>query len=148
MVVGSRRELVERFPELDPLEVGLAPAAAVVVPLTAGLERLGVLHLAWSEPQPTVEEQTSFLGILGIQGGQALARVRTFEREHEIALAGGMGGIDDHGQVREPLEDRDGTQIQRLARRGLERADAMFTQQHLLIAARQDELGGVQQLFE
>jgi GAF domain-containing protein/anti-sigma regulatory factor (Ser/Thr protein kinase) len=85
VLVGSREELVDRFPELDPLEVGRAPAAAVVVPLTAGLERLGVLHLAWSEPQPSVQEQTSFLGILGIQGGQALARVRTFEQEHEIA---------------------------------------------------------------
>ena len=85
VLVGSRQELLDRFPELDPLEAGLAPAAAVVVPLTAGLERLGVLHLNWSEPQPRVHEQASFLGVLGIQGGQALARVRTFEREHEIA---------------------------------------------------------------
>jgi hypothetical protein len=41
-------------------------------------------------------------------------------------------GIDDHRQVRELLHHRDGVQVERVARVGLERADAALAQDHLL----------------
>ena len=64
------------------------------------------------------------------------------EREwlDEPALPGGMRRIDDHRQVGEVVEERDRGEVHRVARVGLERADAALAQDDVGVAAADDVL--------
>ncbi len=50
------------------------------------------------------------------------------QRLDQPALPGGMRRIDDHRQVGQVVDERDGGQVQRVAGVGLERADAALAQ--------------------
>src|SRR5216684_3685279 len=63
------------------------------------------------------------------------------KRQHEIGPAGRVRGIHHHGQVRTLLRQRDGGDVEGVARRRLESADAPFAEDHLVVAARQQILG-------
>src|SRR6516225_11004581 len=61
---------------------------------------------------------------------------------HQVAVAGGMGGIDDHRQVVVQLRVRDRGQVERVAQVRLKRPDSTLAKNHLLIASVEEVLGG------
>ena len=65
-----------------------------------------------------------------------------------VAPPGAVRGISGHGQVRQLFDDGDRRNIQRVARISFKSADAALAQNHLVVAARHDVLGGKQQLFQ
>ena len=75
-------------------------------------------------------------------------RGRARERLDEPAVARRVARVDDHRQVRVQLEPRDRAEVEREARRGLERADAALAQDHALVALLEHVVGGHQQLVE
>src|ERR1017187_5975540 len=74
-------------------------------------------------------------------GGQGGAR----HGSDDIAAAGAVRWVGDDGQVGEFLDDRDGGEIEGVARLGLEGADAALAEDDVVIAAGQDVLGGEQE---
>ena len=76
------------------------------------------------------------------------AAARARERLDEPPVARRVARVDDHRQVRVQLQPRHGAEVEREARRGLERADAALAQDHVLVALLQDVVGGHQQLVE
>ena len=66
-------------------------------------------------------------------------------RGDEIAPPSAMAGVSDDGQVREPLDERDGADVHRVARHFLEGANAAFAQNNVGVALREDVFRG--QLF-
>ena len=73
---------------------------------------------------------------------------RERQRQHEVAAPGGVARVDHHGQVRELLEHRHGHDVEREARRRLERADPALAEDHVLVALLEDVLRRHQQLLE
>jgi hypothetical protein len=56
--------------------------------------------------------------------------------------------VHDHRQVRQPLRDRHRADVERVARRLLERPDAAFAEHDVEVAALGDVLGGHQPLLD
>ena len=63
-------------------------------------------------------------------------------------LPGAVAGVEDHRQVGERFEHRDGVDIGGVAGGGLEGADAALAQDHPPVAVREDVFGRHQQLFD
>src|SRR6266540_1100676 len=72
---------------------------------------------------------------------------RPRKRQHELPPAGGMGGVDDHRQVRLLFQDGNGGQVEREARRRLESLDAAFAEDDPLVPFLGHVLGRHQQLL-
>src|SRR5690606_7632345 len=70
------------------------------------------------------------------------------QRRDQRAAARGVAGVDPHGQVRELLEHRYGADVEREARRGLERPDAALAEHHLRVALAEDVLRGLEELAD
>src|SRR3954464_10286986 len=66
----------------------------------------------------------------------------------QAAVARRVARVDDHRQVGVELEPRDGAEVEREARGGLEGADAALAQHHRLVALLEDVVGRLQQLVE
>ena len=66
---------------------------------------------------------------------------------YQPALAGGMAGIDDDGQVGQLPQHGDAGQIQGVAGVALKGADTSLAEDHILIAAGHDVLGAHQPLL-
>ena len=71
---------------------------------------------------------------------------RERQRRHHPRVARAVAGIDEDGQMRAPLQHRHGAEVQRAARRRLERPDPALAEDHLLVAAFEDVFGGLQVL--
>ena len=69
-------------------------------------------------------------------------------RRHQVAVARGVGGIDDHRQVRQRLDHGHRAEVERVARRRLERADAALAEDHVRVAVSHHVLGGEQPLLD
>ena len=80
---------------------------------------------------------------VGADGG-----ARQGHRRNERSVAGAVAGVDHDRQVRPGAEDRHGRQVERVAGRGLEGADAALAQDHVRVAGRQDVLGRQQPLLD
>src|SRR3954451_21756971 len=70
------------------------------------------------------------------------------QRLDESAVARGMAGVDDHGQVRMKLQPRHRPEVERETQRGVERAYATLTQHDLVGALLEDVVRGHQQFVE
>src|SRR6266849_3194054 len=64
-----------------------------------------------------------------------------------VAASGAVGGIGEHGQVRELLDDRDGGDVERVACVGFKGANAALAEDYVVVAAGEDVLGAEEQLF-
>ena len=73
---------------------------------------------------------------------------RICEGRYQRPLTRRVRGVDDDRQVGPASQHRHRTQVERIAGRGLERTDAPLTQEHLLIALRQDVLGCLQEFVQ
>ena len=69
-------------------------------------------------------------------------------RRDEIGAAGGMARVDDHGKVRQLLQNRHGAYVKDVSGVRLEPADAALAEDDLLVAARHDVFGAHQKLLE
>ena len=69
-------------------------------------------------------------------------------RHHEVAPPGRVRGIHHDRQVRQPLENGNGREIQGVARRGLERADAALAQDDLMVTPIEYVFGGAQEFLD
>ena len=72
---------------------------------------------------------------------------RACHRRHLVAAAHAVARVDEDRQMREFLDDRNGRQIEGVAREGFKGADAAFAQDHVGVAARQDVLRREQPLL-
>src|SRR4051812_7199982 len=91
------------------------------------------------------------LGILADLDDDAVRADRgggSAERLDEAAVAGGVARVDDHRKVGVELQPRHRAEIEREARRGLERADAALAEDDVLVALLQDVVGGLEELVE
>ena len=70
------------------------------------------------------------------------------ERLDQPALAGGVARIDDHRQVGQVVEQRDGGKVHRVARVRLERPDPALAQDDVRVPGADDVLGGHQELLD
>ena len=70
------------------------------------------------------------------------------EREHQLGPAGRMRRIDDHRQMCPLLHQSDGREIERVARRSLERADAAFAEDDLVVPSGEEVLGREQPFLD
>ncbi len=70
------------------------------------------------------------------------------QRRDKVGTPAGVARIHDHRQVRRALEHRNGSHVERVARRRLERADAPLAQDDLVVPTRQDVFGGQQQFLD
>ncbi len=70
------------------------------------------------------------------------------QRQDQVPATARMRRVHDHRQVGQPLRDRDGADIQGVARRLLERPDAALAQHDVQVAALRDVLGGHQPFFD
>ena len=61
---------------------------------------------------------------------------------------GAVARIEEHGQMRELFDDRDGVDVGGVTRGLIEGADAAFAQDHLAVSLDQDVLGRHQPLFD
>ena len=59
-------------------------------------------------------------------------------RPHQVRPAAALAGIDDDGEVRFLLDDRDGGEVESVARVGLEGADAALAEQDVRVALGKD----------
>ena len=65
-----------------------------------------------------------------------------------VPFAGAMARVGNDRQMAETLDRRDDAEVERVARVVGERADAALAQDHVVVAFRQDVLGGHQEFFE
>ena len=61
---------------------------------------------------------------------------RPRDRGHQFPFTGAVTRVGDHRQVRERFEDWNGIHVKRIARGGLEGADASLAQHHARISVR------------
>src|SRR5207244_4225476 len=73
---------------------------------------------------------------------------RAGEREHEVAAPRRVRRVDDHGQVRLLLQDRDGADVEREPHRGLEGLDPTLAEDHARVPLLDDVLGRHQELLD
>ena len=69
-------------------------------------------------------------------------------RRDQRSVAGGVRRIDDHRQVRERLDHGHRAEVERVARGGLEGADAALAEHHVRVAVGHDVLGGEQPFLD
>lgn len=85
VTVGTRAEYADAYPD-EVHWSGLSGAESTVGwPLTAGGQPLGVLLLAWTEPQPLDNAQRAFISAVATMVSQALVRARIYSDEHARA---------------------------------------------------------------
>src|SRR3990170_2833386 len=77
----------------------------------------------------------------GGDGGQRDGR-------YQIPLAGSVAGVADDGQMADPLDHRDGVDIEGESRGRLVRADAALAEDDVAVAVGEDVLGGEQPLLD
>src|SRR5207244_11943704 len=65
-----------------------------------------------------------------------------------LPMAGTVARVDEDRQVSELLQHRDGVEVEREARGGLERPDAALAEDHVGVAAAQDVLGREQPFLD
>lgn len=81
--IGSRADLLQRYPAVASLMVGSARYASVCLPLAIPGRRLGALALTFDGERPIDETERSFLLLVGRYSGQALERLRLLEEEKD-----------------------------------------------------------------
>ena len=69
-------------------------------------------------------------------------------RSDQGAIPGAVRRVDDDRQVRLQPQDRHGREVERVARGGLEGADAALAEDHVRVARREDVLGGHEPLLD
>ena len=87
VVVTSGAELIERWPSLASDQGASGDEATIAQPIRSGEKLVGVLHVAFRESRTFAAWELAFVETLAAQSGQALARARLYERDHEAALA-------------------------------------------------------------
>ena len=70
------------------------------------------------------------------------------QRQDQVASAARVRRIDDDRQMRQPLGDRDGADVERVAGRRLERPDAALAENDVEVATLRDVLGRHQPLLD
>ena len=73
---------------------------------------------------------------------------RTRQLRDHVAAAGAVARVGHDRQVTQFLDDRDRGDVERVARRRLERPDAALAEDHVVVAAGQDVLRRQQPLFD
>src|SRR6266850_1189196 len=73
---------------------------------------------------------------------------RARQLRHHVPPTGAVARVGDDRQVTQLLHDRNRGDVERVARRGLERADAALAQDHVVVAAREDVLGREQPFLD
>jgi PAS domain S-box-containing protein len=87
VVVTSGEELVARWPALAGDQGATGDEATVAQPILSGEAVVGVLHVAFRSPRRFRDWELAFIETLASQTGQALARARAYDRDHEAAVA-------------------------------------------------------------
>src|SRR2546423_9202590 len=64
-----------------------------------------------------------------------------------VTASGAVGGIGEHGEMREFFDDGNGGDVECVARVGLESPDTALAENHVVIAAGENVLGAEQELF-
>src|SRR5260221_8477977 len=72
----------------------------------------------------------------------------TLFRSDQVAVSRAVAWIGDNRQMAHPLDQRNGAEVERVARGGFERADAALAQDHVRIARVHDVLRGHQPLLD
>ncbi|MCV7176369.1 SpoIIE family protein phosphatase [Mycolicibacterium sphagni] len=85
VVVRTVAEYRRRYPDNAKWLVASGGASVVGWPLTVGGKAIGVLVLAWSEPQPLDTAQLAYTSAVATMIGQALVRARMYADEHARA---------------------------------------------------------------
>ena len=67
-------------------------------------------------------------------------------RRHLVAQAGAVTRVGDHRQMRQSLHQRDGRQVEQVARHRVEAANAALAEDHLIVALGEDVFGAHQQV--
>jgi signal transduction histidine kinase/CheY-like chemotaxis protein len=81
VLVGSRDELVARYPDLAGAGRSLAHSAWAVVPLHTSDGCIGALGLSFAQPRGFSTDELGFLGVVGDQCAQSLQRALLADRE-------------------------------------------------------------------
>src|SRR5216117_3061979 len=79
---------------------------------------------------------------VGASGNGGASHGRDF-----VATAGAVRGVANHWQMGKLLDDRDGGDVEGVARVGFERADAALAEDDVVIAAGEDVLRAEEKLF-
>src|SRR4029079_7110414 len=69
-------------------------------------------------------------------------------RPNQAAPSGCVRGVYDYRQMAELVQERDCREVKRVARRRLERANAAFAEDYLIVAVRCDVLGRQKKFFD
>ena len=67
---------------------------------------------------------------------------------HEMGVSGGMGRVDDDGQMCQAVEDRDHSEVKGVPHRGLEGADAPLAEDDIRVSGGHDVFGAHQEFLE
>jgi signal transduction histidine kinase len=81
--IGSRAELMQRYPDVPPLAATGSHDAVVCLPLGIPGRRMGALALTFDEERQLGDGERTFLLLIGRYSGQALERLRLLEDEKE-----------------------------------------------------------------
>lgn len=85
VIVHTAAEYTERYPGNTHWSRASGAESSVGWPLTSGGKPIGVLLLAWSEPQPLNTAQRAYISAVATMVGQALVRARVYVDEHARA---------------------------------------------------------------
>ncbi|MGY4712259.1 SpoIIE family protein phosphatase [Mycolicibacterium sp. CBM1] len=85
VAVRTVEDYRRRYPETAGWMVASGGASVLSWPLTAGGAPIGVVVLAWSEPQPLDTAQLAYTSAVATMIGQALVRARVYADEHARA---------------------------------------------------------------
>lgn len=85
VIIRSVAEYRRRYPANAGWMTASGGAAFVSWPLTAGGKAIGVLMLAWADPQPLDTAQLAYTSAVATMIGQALVRARMYADEHARA---------------------------------------------------------------
>ncbi|MCX2929820.1 SpoIIE family protein phosphatase [Mycobacterium sp. CVI_P3] len=85
VVIRTIAEYRRRYPDNARWMMASGGAAVVSWPLTVGGKAIGVLVLAWSDPQPLDTAQLAYTSAVATMIGQALVRARVYADEHARA---------------------------------------------------------------
>src|SRR5262249_47989327 len=68
--------------------------------------------------------------------------------ENFVALTGAVAGVDQNREMAAPLDGRNDGEVERVARKVREGADAAFAEHHVVVAFGEDVLGGHKEFVE
>ncbi|WP_233211188.1 SpoIIE family protein phosphatase [Mycobacterium sp. shizuoka-1] len=85
VLIRTVAEYRRRYPENARWMVASGGAAVASWPLTVGGKAIGVLVLAWGDPQPLDTAQLAYTSAVATMIGQALVRARVYADEHARA---------------------------------------------------------------